>query len=184
MKTSRYSKIKKQAGIIKKLTGLSVEKFEDTLKLFTPHFIKAEKDRLSKKKRKREPGGGRPQDLNPSDKLLMFLMYNYLFVTHEFLGAVFGLHNSNVSRQIIYIDPLVRKVYEVPERRIKLADAVISHSEIFKIFTELDEAEKEIKVHSIPSHDSEGKDLAVDKERIITKISPVKNITKVSLVQK
>ncbi len=185
MKVSKYFKIKKIPGIIKKLTGVSVEKFEDFLKQLTPIFIDLEKKRLFKKSRKRAFGGGRKQDLDLDDKLLMLLMYNHLFVTHEFLGALFNLHNSNVSRQINHLDPLLSKVYQVPERKIKLADSVLSQSQILEIFVNLDESDKKEMNYSsvgtdyppVKSTGTGGSDLRINTEdKIITniKVVPIK----------
>ena len=185
MKVSKYFKIKKIPGIIKKLTGVSVERFEDLLKHLTPIFIDLEKKRLFKKSRKRAFGGGRKQDLDLDDKLLMLLMYNHLFVTHEFLGALFNLHNSNVSRQINHLEPLLSKVYQVPERKIKLADSVLSQSQILEIFVNLDEADKKEMNYSpvgtdyppVKSTGTGGSDLRINTEdKIITniKVVPIK----------
>jgi len=182
MKVSKYFKIKKISGIIKKLTGVSVEKFEEILKLLTPVFIDLEKKRLFKKSRKRAFGGGRKQDLDLDDKLLMFLMYNHLFVTHEFLGALFNLHNSNVSRQINNLEPLISKVYDIPERKIKLADSVLSQSQILEIFVNIDESEKKEMNYPPVSSDyppvksggTASKDLLITTDdKIITKIKVV-----------
>jgi hypothetical protein len=181
MKVSKYFKIKKIPGIIKKLTGVSVEKFEDLLKQLTPLFIEVEKKRLFKKSRKRAFGGGRKQDLDLDDKLLMLLMYNHLFVTHEFLGALFNLHNSNVSRQINHLEPLLSKVFQVPERKIKLADSVLSQSQILEIFVSLDDAEKKEMNYSpigtdyppMKSTGTGGTDLRISDDKIITKIKVI-----------
>ena len=112
----------------------------------------------------------------------MLLMYNHLFVTHEFLGALFNLHNSNVSRQINHLEPLLAKVFQVPERKIKLADSVLSQSQILEIFVNLDDADKKEMNYSpvgtdyppVKSTGTGGSDLRINTEdKIITKIKNI-----------
>ncbi|MFC1659013.1 transposase family protein, partial [Pseudomonadota bacterium] len=40
----------------------------------------------------------------------------------EFLEILFNLHNSNVSRTIRHISPLLARIFHIPERKVKLTD--------------------------------------------------------------
>ncbi len=178
MEKSRYSKIKKHLSVVRRLTGLTVEKFDEILKKIEPVYEGLEIERLQKKNRKRAFGGGRKQDLVLEDKLMMLFMYKHLYVTHEFLGNIFNLHNSNVSRQINYVEPLVRNVYTFPDNKIKLANTILNQTQILKIFVNLDsdseESQKAIREYagtSIRNNPVTGSNVVVNPEgRIIKRI--------------
>jgi hypothetical protein len=68
-----------------------------------PLYEQAEAKRLYKAKRERKQGGGRQEELDLPNQLLMLLMYYRIYLSQEFLGLIFGLHNCNLSRQINYL---------------------------------------------------------------------------------
>lgn len=179
MKTSKSSVLKKRTNTFKRLTGLTVEKFDELLQNLTPLYNEAEKKRLYKSNRQRAEGAGRKQSLSLEDKILMLLMYYRLYTTHEFLGFIFNLHNSNVGRQINYIQPLLAKIFRIPTRRIKLSEVDLTEEQLLEIF--IDATEQQIqrpqrkqkkyysgkkKRHTIKNQivvDSKGKILSVSK---------------------
>ena len=59
----------------------------------------------------------------------MLLMYYRLYVTHEFLGFLFELDDSNVGRNINPLEPLLAQVFRVERRRIEAEE-----EEIEKLF--------------------------------------------------
>jgi len=134
MKTSKSSVLKKRPSTFRRLTGLTVEKFDELLQNLTLLYNEAEEKRLYKPNRQRAKGAGRKQRLSLEDKLLMLLMYYRLYTTHEFLGFIFNFDDSNVGRQINYIQPLLAKIFRIPTRRIKL-----SEEQLLEIFVDATE---------------------------------------------
>jgi len=139
MKTNKSSVLKKRPSTFKRLTGLTVEKFDELLQSLTLLYNKAEGKRLYKHNRQRAQGAGRKQSLSLEDKLLMLLMYYRLYTTHEFLGFIFNLHNSNVGRQINYIQPLLAKIFRIPTRKIELSEVDLTEEQLLEIFVDATE---------------------------------------------
>ena len=119
-------RLSKQPAVFLRLSGLSVSKFCDLLSSITPCVEAAEHSRLSKRKRKRAVGGGTPYSLPLCDRLLMLLMYYRTYVTHAFLGFLFGLDDSNVGRCINRLKPTLAQHFRIPERRLLSATEVES----------------------------------------------------------
>ena len=123
MKTNPLAIIKKKQTLFRSLTGITQEKFDELVKKTTPLYEQAEEKRLYKAKRERKQGGGRQKELDLSNQLLMLLMYYRVYVSQEFLGLIFGLHNCNVSRQINYLQPLLATVFRILARQVQLYEA-------------------------------------------------------------
>ena len=79
------------------------------------HRITEEK-RLSRRERQRNIGAGHPFDLNIKDRTLMLLVYYRLYLTYDLTGHLFGLDQSNVSRNIRYLEPAVRQSVPIPAK--------------------------------------------------------------------
>ena len=113
-------RIKRNKSLFRRFVGLKVDQFEELLLQLEPIYINSEEDRLGRDNRVRKIGGGSQFSLSLEERLLMSLLYYKLYITHEFLGLLFNLDNSNVSRTIRHLSPLLAKIFRVPERRIKL----------------------------------------------------------------
>ena len=50
----------------------------------------------------------------------MLLIYYRTYVTHAFLGFLFGIDDSAVGRNINPLQPLLAGIFRIPERRVKL----------------------------------------------------------------
>lgn len=74
----------------------------------------------------------------------MLLMFYRLYVSQEFIGLIFSLHNCNVSRQIKYLEPLLAKVFKIPARKIKLEEENLTEEELLNIFI-IDATEQQIR---------------------------------------
>ena len=66
----------------------------------TPRYERAEACRKDWPGRHCKPGGGRKHALVLAGRLLMLLIYYRTYVTHAFLGFLFGLDDSAVSRNL------------------------------------------------------------------------------------
>jgi hypothetical protein len=104
------------------MTGITPAAFDDLLAQLTPRSEQAEARRKSRPGRRRKPGGGRKHALALADRLLMLLIYYRTYVTHAFLGFLFGLDDSAVGRNINPLQPLLAGIFRIPERRVALAE--------------------------------------------------------------
>jgi hypothetical protein len=119
---SHTQKLRKRPQIFRRLTGISPEKFDWLLSKISPLYEAWNEKRLSRPDRKRAIGGGRSCSLDLSDRLLMLLMYYRMYTTHMMLGFIFGIDDSNVSRNINPIEPFLAQVFRIPERRIRMSE--------------------------------------------------------------
>ena len=115
-------RLKKNGGLFRRFTGLEIGQFNELLAQLRPIYAANEQERLRKEGRKRKLGGGSQFALSLEDRLLVVLLYYKLYVTHEFLGILFGLDNSNIGRAINHLNPLLAQIFRVPERRIRLSE--------------------------------------------------------------
>lgn len=142
MKTKSL-RFKQRPRTFRAMTGLSIEKFNELSKELLPLYEKAELKRLSKSKRQRKVGGGRKKELLLEDQLMMLLMYYRLYISQEFLGIIFNLHNCNVSRQINYLHPLLAQIFRIPVRKVTISEAELTEAEIIEFF--VDSTEQQIE---------------------------------------
>jgi hypothetical protein len=134
---SKYSQLKQNPDVFRKLTGVSVEKFKEIYHQLIPLYEAYEQKRLIRGNRQRAVGGGNKFKLELADRLLMLLFYYRLYVTHVFLGFIFGINDSNVGRNINPLQPLLARIFRIPERKITLAP-----EEILAVF--IDATEQQI----------------------------------------
>src|SRR5947208_14064761 len=111
------------------LTGITPAAFDRLLADLTPRYEQAEARRKGRPGRKRRPGGGRKHALELADRLLMLLIYYRTYITHAFLGFLFGIDDSAVGRNINPLAPLLAGIFRIPERRVE-----ISEDEIRELF--------------------------------------------------
>jgi hypothetical protein len=103
--------------------------FDELLEKLAPLYEQADARRKARPGRKRKPGGGRKHSLELADRLLMLLIYYRTYITHAFLGFLFGLDDSAVGRNINPLAPLLAGIFRIPERRVE-----ISEDEIRELF--------------------------------------------------
>ena len=96
-----------------------------------------EKARLSKRKRKRSIGAGRKFDLSIQDQLVMLLVYYRLYLTCELTGHLFGLDQSNVSRNIRYLEPAVKQSIPIPAKLYADSKKINDITQLQQFFPEL-----------------------------------------------
>jgi hypothetical protein len=136
---SKTLRFKKRPRTFRSITGLSVEKYNQLYNELAPLYEKAEVKRLRKTKRQRKEGGGRKKELLLEDQLIMLLMYYRLYVSQEFLGILFNLHNCNISRHLNYLQPLLAKIFRLPTRKIKLSEAELTEEAVIEFFVDATE---------------------------------------------
>jgi hypothetical protein len=105
----------------RRLTGLTPAAFRRLLGEVIAADEQARTRRASHPGRRRKAGAGRKPALPLADRLLMLLVYYRTYVPHTFLGFLFGIDDSNVSRSNRRLEPLLAGVFRIPERKVELA---------------------------------------------------------------
>lgn len=119
---SHTDRLRKSPTAFRRLTGITPAAFDGLLAQLTPRYEQADARRKGRPGRKRKAGGGRKHSLVLADRLLMLLIYYRTYVTHAFLGFLFGLDDSAVGRNINPLQPLLAGIFRIPERRIEVAE--------------------------------------------------------------
>jgi len=115
-------------------TGLEVSEFDSLYERIKPDYEESERERLSRPNRKRDVGGGGKFKLPLRDRLLMLLVYYRLYVTFTLTGFLFDLDQSNVYRDIRYLEPLVRRCIPIPKKVHKLTRRLRTIEEVEQFF--------------------------------------------------
>lgn len=151
----QIKRLKKNQKHFQNFTGLSVEEFEVLILKLEETLVKDTKKPAEQ--RKRAVGGGRKTALNLEEQVLVLLMYYRLYVTQLLLGYLFDLDDSNISRLIKKLHPLLLDVLPLPaqerglfgdkvrtEKRIRTVEELLKkHPEIKELL--LDATEQEIQ---------------------------------------
>jgi hypothetical protein len=117
---SHSDRLKRTPDTFRQLTGLSPAAFDQLLAQLTPRYHEAETRRKHRPGRQRKPGAGRKHTLALADRLLMLLIYYRTYVSHAFLGFLFGLDDSAIGRNLNPLQPLLAGLFRIPERRVGL----------------------------------------------------------------
>lgn len=129
-------------------TGLEVPEFDALYERVKSDYEESERERLSRPNRRREIGGGGKFKLHLRDRLLMLLVYYRLYVTFTLTGFLFDLDQSNVYRDIRYLEPLVRWCIPIPKKVHKLTRRLRTIEEVEQFFPDfkafIDATEQEI----------------------------------------
>lgn len=105
----RYEHLRHHANVLLKMTGLRVNELAGLVDDLLPQLVQAEHERLSRRDRQRDIGGGRNPELDARDQLLLTVVWLRVYPTHEVLGYLFGVSDSTVSRIIQRVLPLLEQ---------------------------------------------------------------------------
>jgi hypothetical protein len=95
------TQLQKRPTAFQRLTGVTPEEFDTILELSTPHWQRAELERLNQRKRERAIGAGATFKLKLASRVLMTLIYLRQYCTMELIGwLLLNLDRSNVCRNI------------------------------------------------------------------------------------
>jgi hypothetical protein len=122
---SHPDRLKRSPAGFRQLTGITPAAFDALLAELAPRYTAAEARRKDRPGRKRKPGAGPKHALALADRLLMLLVYYRTYVTHAFLGFLFGVDQSSVCRNINPLQPLLAGIFRVPERRVGLTEGEV-----------------------------------------------------------
>ncbi len=144
-----YDRLSKKPLLFRSFTGLELSEFDSICKEVESKYPKYEIKRLSKNDRTRSVGAGRHFKHSVIDRFLMLLVYYKLYITNSLSGFLFDLDQSNVHRDIRYMEPIVssciqlsQKLYNIT-RRLRTVEEVEIYFPGFKAF--IDSTEQEIQ---------------------------------------
>lgn len=118
---SHTDRLQRCPDAFRQLTGLTPAAFDQLLAELAPRHRQAQDRHRNRPGRRRKPGAGRKHPLSLADRLLMLLLYYRTYVSHAFLGFLFGIDDSAVGRNINPLQPLLAGIFRIPERRVELA---------------------------------------------------------------
>lgn len=122
---THVQRLRRSPASFRALTGIGPEQFDALLAEVTPLHEAALARRGERPGRRRAPGAGRKFKLPLCDRLLMLLVYYRTYVTHAFLGFLFGVDDSTVCRVINPLQRLLAGVFRIPERRVELREGEV-----------------------------------------------------------
>jgi len=110
-----FRQLKGKQRIFRKLTGVSLEEFAEVIALVTKRMDKA------------FPGIGRKRKVDcHEDRLILLLLYYRAYVTHEFIGYLIGLDETNVCRLFGRLEPILAKHVHIKKDRTLSEETVLS----------------------------------------------------------
>lgn len=146
-----YDRLSKKPLLFRSFTGLELSEFNSICKEIESKYPKYEIKRLSKRKnRTRGIGAGRHFKHSVKDRFLMLLVYYKLYITNSLSGFLFDLDQSNVHRDIRYMESIVKSCIPLPQklynvtRRLRTVEEVELYFPGFKAF--IDSTDQEIPV--------------------------------------
>ena len=127
-------KVLKNEKLLKSLTGVSKEKFEELL-LYFDSILNEERAKAYKnnpRRKRREGGGAKGKLKSTQDKLFYILFYVKVYPTFEVAGTIFDVNRSQTNRWVHKYLPILEKALGkkvvLPQRKIE------SVEDLMKIF--------------------------------------------------
>ena len=122
-----YERLARRPQNFLRLTGVSVDKFNQITKEIETAW---EKQIVSKKK---SPAGRTSNLKTLEDKVLALMVYYRTYITHEFIGYLMGLHNSNICRLFKLLEPMLARKITITK------DRSLTKEEVLKIIADVTE---------------------------------------------
>jgi transposase len=95
-----YEKLCRRPAAFRSLTGMSVREFDQLYEQVARDIDEYDERRLSQRERERAIGGGASYTHDGPNRLLMALIWLRVYPTYDVLGFIFGLHKSNIGRNL------------------------------------------------------------------------------------
>lgn len=139
-----YQKLLKKPSTFSRFTGLTIEAFQDLAEELEPLWQEAEVARLFRPNRQRKIGGGRDYKLKSfEDKLFLVLVFYKMYLVYEVLAIFFNLDQSNVSKLISKLEPILAKSKKLQLPKIKIqrdrSNPISSVEELIFLYPEITE---------------------------------------------
>lgn len=138
MTAKQLARIALRPKIFHTLTGLTPPQFISLLARLRPHWEAAELKRKDRRNRKRAIGAGPKPKLDSAGDLFMTLLFYRTYAGQVFIGLVMGLDDSNVSRRIRRLEPVLAQIFRIPTNRIDL-----TKDELWELIVDATEQETE-----------------------------------------
>ena len=132
----KYSRVARDPKMFKSVTGISIKQFNHLYSDIEKQYANEESKRLTKRKRRRKIGAGRKFNLELKDRIMMTLMYYRMHTSHDILGLLFGLDNSNVYRNISYLRPVIESNIPIPAKKYPKSAKAITIRGLLENFPE------------------------------------------------
>ena len=95
--------------------GIPAETFWQVVQNSEAAYPAYEQQRLEREDRKRQVGGGRKFDVPFAIRIALVLSYLRLHIPQEVVAKLYGASQSDVSRELRRLLPLLKQVLPVPE---------------------------------------------------------------------
>ena len=125
-----YARLSRRPLLFRSFTGLEISEFNEIYTEIESRYNEHERKRLSRTKRERKVGAGRPFKLKVRERLLMLLVYYRLYITFTGSGFLFDLDQSNVCRDICMLEPLVNCVFHCQRSCINVQEGSRTTDEV------------------------------------------------------
>jgi len=132
-----YTKLARKPKQFCSFTGITVTQFDFLVKEIQKQYKITEKKRLSKRKRIRDIGAGRPFKLSVRERILMLLIYYRCYTSYDLLEYLFGVDSSTVCRDIAKIEPAVKQCIPIPAKLYADSKKIINILQLQELFPEL-----------------------------------------------
>lgn len=133
------TKLAAKPRVFERLIGLSPRAFFALATELEPAWERAERRRLSRRKRIRAIGGGNPYKLSFPLMLAMHCLYLRTYTNHVFLGMLFGVDDSRICRYFKKLEPVVyARMKEIVIERLPLGE-----EEVLQLIVDATEQETE-----------------------------------------
>ena len=132
-----YTKLARKPEQFLRFTGMSVKQFDFLAKKIQKQYKITETKRLSKRKRIRNIGAGRPFKLSVRDRILMLLIYYRCYTSYDLLEYMFGVDSSTICRDIANIEPAVRQSVPIPAKLYSDSKKINNIQQLQEFFPEL-----------------------------------------------
>src|SRR6266516_4456024 len=114
-----YARLSRKPLLFNSFTGLEIAELDVISKEIESKYDEHEGVRLSRRKRKRGIGAGRPFKLKSRERFLMLLVYYRLYITYTLSGFLFDLDQSNICRDISMLEPLIKMCISLSNKLYK-----------------------------------------------------------------
>ena len=107
--------LRNHPAVVKAFTGLAAEAFWKLVGAVEMSLPTYERQRLDRPDRQRAHGGGRPPDQPLAIRVALVLTYLRLHIPQEAVAQLYGATQTDVSRELRRLLPVLREVLPAPE---------------------------------------------------------------------
>ena len=128
-----YTRLSGNARRFKTLMGMSLQEFDLLFAKVEKARPEAERERFSKRPRRRAIGAGRRFALDLRNRVPLPLFYYRTYAIQDVAAEVFGVSQATVSRSIEQIAPVVRQCIPIPAKIHDRAKRALTLEELEEI---------------------------------------------------